>query len=74
MKKNVLIYLILFAFISCNDRENYDLIEIAGSTMGTTYSVKYLGNSSKSVEEVKSKISLILENGHLLLLPMFPQA
>jgi len=62
MKKNVLIYLILFAFISCNDRENYDLIEIAGSTMGTTYSVKYLSNSSKSVEEVKSKISRILEN------------
>ena len=61
MKKNIVIYLLLFTFLSCSNKEDYDLILISGTTMGTTYSVKYLNNSSKNVEEVKSNISAILE-------------
>lgn len=47
--------------ISCNNKIDNELIEISGTTMGTTYSVKYLNTSSQNIEEVKLNISAILE-------------
>lgn len=61
MKKYIFIYLLLFTFFSCNNLKDYDLVELSGTTMGTTYSVKYLNNSSQNIEVVKSNISAILE-------------
>ena len=61
MKKHILIYLFFFLVISCNNKINNELIAISGTTMGTSYSVKYLNNSSQNIEEVKLNISAILE-------------
>ena len=61
MKKSIIIYLLFFLVISCNNKSDNELIVIFGTTMGTSYSVKYLNNSSQNIEEVKSNISTILE-------------
>ena len=61
MKKFLLTYLFLFAFISCDKNPSEELVTITGRTMGTTYSVKYLDNSTKDIEEVKADITRILK-------------
>ncbi len=61
MKKNIIIYLLFFLVISCNNKSDNELIVISGTTMGTSYSVKYLNNSSQNIEEVKLNISAILQ-------------
>lgn len=61
MKKNLITYLVLFTVISCSDKIDNKLVAISGTTMGTTYSVKYLDNSSKDVAEIRSEISSILK-------------
>lgn len=61
MKKSIVLFLLLFTFLSCNSQKDYDLVELSGTTMGTTYSIKYTNTSSQNIEEVKSNISVILE-------------
>jgi len=61
MNKFAIIFLLLFSFNSCNEKATNELVLITGSTMGTTYSVKYVNSISDSIEEVKSNITEILK-------------
>ncbi len=60
MKKFLILYIFLFLTF-CNETPKSQLVAISGRTMGTIYSIKYINNSEKDVEEVKADITRLLK-------------
>ena len=60
--KGPLLLMALFSFLSCQSKNEIEIIHIEGKTMGTTYNVKYVPNNSFPIDQkiVAEKIEEIL--------------
>ena len=58
----------LFCFYSCNEKSESKLVHLQGSTMGTTYNVKYVPSKSFPVDKVvvQKKVDKILVDFNLV--------